>query len=266
MNNKITFLILALFILALGSCGVIENLKEPEPNPEVRMSISYIGYTHVDFKVELTDFTDLSNFKEITIYYDKTNNITENSPSKTFYYDNETFNAALTGLEMGEGYFVKIIDYQASSTNNYVTTKIATFDCNISEGFIMGDNSITRQWETSGMFGGPTRMREINSGNGLTGNLEGQFERIRMEIPVPGNFYSGIYSTYNEISENGVKPSAGSASIVLTDANGITYSAVAAQAFQFTEENFGFHVTFCDMVFINDAGQTITLSANLEGI
>jgi hypothetical protein len=267
MRYKITLLILSVFILTIQSCGIIEGIKDPEPNPSIQISLSHIGYNHVDFNAEFTDIVDYSNFKEFTVYYDQVNSITPNSASQTKYYDNDNLNFALGGLEMGESYFVQILHGQANSNTVYVTTKTTTFDCSITEGFIQGDNSYSRQYETVAPgIGGPTRLREFDSGNGVMGNLEGEFTHIRMEIPVPAIFYSGIYTTYNSDSQGNITLSTNSASITLTDDAGNTFKAVADQAFKFTDENFGFNVTFCDVVFINDSGQIITLSANLEGV
>ena len=266
MRNKIALLLLSFFILTINSCGLIDIMSESEPNPEVKLNVTHMGYSHVDFNVQLQDIVNNSSHKEITIYYDKTNYVTTSSPSPTKSYNNDEFNIALTGLEMGQDYFAKIFTGQANSAIIYVTTQSTTFNCSIAVGYLMGNNSVTRQWYSNSSISTNLYLEHINFDH-LSSGLQGDFSKIEFIIPEPGAFYEGAITTYNPDDENGISPSQGTSQVRLTDNDGNIYNAVAAQAFEYIE--FGgsshFYITFCDLLFVNDSGATVTLSAKLEG-
>lgn len=262
MKNRILTLILSVFIISLISC------EEKEPTPEVTIAAKYISYTYVDFSVQLSDVFLGSNFPGATIYYDTVPYLNEASPSQGKGFQGDYFTLTLLGLEMNQAYYVKIVAEGVPSQVLKVQTDSISVNCAVNEGYLVGDNSSSKQYHTEPPYWNEETYFDQGEYSYMNCELEGDFREIEILKPEAPGFSDGIYITYNSQYESGISPTQGVATIRLTDNNQLTYKAASGHAIKF--EYFPgwideFFVTFCDVLFISETGETVVLSGNLRG-
>lgn len=262
MKNRILTLILSIFIISFTSC------EEEEPTPEVTISAKYISYTYVDFTVQLSDVFIGTNFPGATIYYDTLPYLNESSPSQGKGFEGDFFTLTLLGLEMNQAYYVKIVAEGVASQVIKVQTDSISFSCSVNEGYLVGANSSSKQYHTEPPYWSGETYFDQDEYSYMNCELEGDFRKIEILKPEFPGFTDGIYLTYNSQYQSGISSTEGVAVIRLTDNNQLTYTATSAHAIKFAyfpgwiDE---FFVTFCDVLFVTETGETVVLSGNLRG-